>query len=181
MSSGFTPTSAELALANQIFAQADPKKIGILTGDVAVKVFGGAKLAPTILGDIWNLADDDNNGFLTKKGVAIAVRLIGWAQKGEKVSQSLLNKPGPLATIQGVQVPLAPQGTGISIPKSPPPGLPILTPQDKAKFSKLFQGYGPVNGLLNGDKARDVTTLILSLPRALHLNCRPLHHLVSSL
>ncbi|KAF8836350.1 hypothetical protein BDN67DRAFT_336385 [Paxillus ammoniavirescens] len=156
MSSNFTPTSAELALVNQIFAQADAKKIGILTGDVAVKVFGGAKLAPTVLGDIWNFADDDNNGFLTRKGVAIAVRLIGWAQKGEKVSQSLLNKPGPLATIQGVQVPLAPQGTGISIPKSPPPGLPLFTPQDKAKFNKLFQGYGPVNGLLSGDKARDV-------------------------
>ncbi|KIJ17083.1 hypothetical protein PAXINDRAFT_73420 [Paxillus involutus ATCC 200175] len=156
MSSNFTPTSAELALVNQIFAQADAKKIGILTGDVAVKIFGGAKLAPTVLGDIWNFADDDNNGFLTKKGVAIAVRLIGWAQKGEKVSQPLLNKPGPLATIQGVQVPLAPQGTGISIPKSPPPGLPLLTPQDKVKFNKLFQGYGPVNGLLSGDKARDV-------------------------
>ncbi|KIJ60603.1 hypothetical protein HYDPIDRAFT_116899 [Hydnomerulius pinastri MD-312] len=156
MSSNFTPTSAELALVNQIFAHADPQKIGILTGDVAVRVFGGAKLQPAVLGEIWSIADDDNNGFLTKKGVAIAVRLMGWAQKGEKVSQALLGKPGSLPTIEGVQAPLLPQGTGMSIPKSPPPGLPVLTPQDKAKFNRLFQSNGPVNGLLSGDKARDM-------------------------
>ncbi|KAH7889962.1 hypothetical protein F5I97DRAFT_615298 [Phlebopus sp. FC_14] len=156
MASKFTPTSAELALANQIFVQADTQKVGILTGDVAVKVFGGAKLSPTILGEIWGIADDDNNGFLTRKGVTIAVRLMGWAQKGEKVSQALINKPGPLPTIEGVQAPLVPQGTGMSIPKSPPPGLPVLTPQDKVKFNGLFQNCGPVKGLLSGEKARDV-------------------------
>ncbi|KAG2158062.1 uncharacterized protein EDB93DRAFT_1199797 [Suillus bovinus] len=156
MSSNFAPTPAELALVNQIFTQADTQKIGILTGDVAVKVFQGAKLAPTVLGEIWNIADDDNNGFLTKKGVSIAVRLMGHAQKGQKVDKSLVNKPGPLANIEGVQTPLIPQGTGASIPKSPPPSLPPLTPQDRAKFTRIFQGCGPINGLLNGDKARNV-------------------------
>jgi epidermal growth factor receptor substrate 15 len=92
MSSSFTPSSAELGLVTQIFAQADTKKIGILSGGVAVKVFGGAKLAPTVLGKIWHIADDENNGFLTKRGVAIAVRLMGWAQKGETVSRALLKK-----------------------------------------------------------------------------------------
>lgn len=141
---------------NQIFTQADTQKIGILTGDVAVKVFQGAKLTPTVLGEIWNIADEDNNGFLTKKGVSIAVRLMGHAQKGQKVDKSLVNKPGPLANIEGVQTPLIPQGTGASIPKSPPPSLPPLTPQDKAKFTRIFQGCGPVNSLLSGDKARNV-------------------------
>lgn len=89
--SGFTPSPAELALVTQIFAKADPKKIGILTGDAALKVFGGAKLTPIVLGEIWSIADEENNGWLSKKGVAIAVRLIGWAQKGEKVKQSLVN------------------------------------------------------------------------------------------
>lgn len=92
MTSNFTPTPTELALVNQIFAQADTQKIGILTGDVAVRVFGGAKLAPKVLGEVWSIADEDNNGFLTRKGVAIAVRLMGWAQKGEKVSHALLSK-----------------------------------------------------------------------------------------
>ena len=99
MTSLFTPTPAELALVNQIFAQADTQKIGILTGDVAVRVFGGAKLVPTALGEIWNIADEDNNGFLTRKGVAVAVRLMGWAQKGEKISPALLSKCAPSARL----------------------------------------------------------------------------------
>lgn len=90
--SGFTPSPAELALVTQLFAKADPQKIGILTGDAALKVFGGAKLTPIVLGEIWSIADEENNGWLSRKGVAIAVRLMGWAQKGEKVQQSLINK-----------------------------------------------------------------------------------------
>ena len=41
-----------------------------------------SNLPPSVLGEIWTFADADNNGWLTKKGVAVAVRLIGWAQKG---------------------------------------------------------------------------------------------------
>ena len=92
MSSNFAPTSAETALVNHIFAQADTQKLGILTGDVAIKVFQGSKLPPTVLGKIWSIADDDNNGYLTKKGVSIAVRLMGHAQKGQKVDESFVNK-----------------------------------------------------------------------------------------
>jgi hypothetical protein len=88
----FTPSPVELALVAQIFAKADPQKIGILTGDAALKVFGGAKLPPTVLGEIWSIADEDNNGWLPRKGVAIAVRLMGWAQKGEKVTEALVTR-----------------------------------------------------------------------------------------
>ncbi|KAG1776718.1 hypothetical protein EV702DRAFT_1228512 [Suillus placidus] len=115
MLSNFVPTPAELALVNQIFTQADTQKIRILTGNVAVKVFQGANLAPTVLGEIWNIFDDDNNGFLTKKGVSIAVHMLRKARS-----------------------------------------LPPLTPQDKAKFIRIFRGCGPINGLLSGDKARNV-------------------------
>jgi epidermal growth factor receptor substrate 15 len=92
MSSMFSPTTAEHALVSVIFSQADPQKRGILTGDVAVKVFAGAKLEPKVLGDIWTIADEDNNGWLPRKGVAIAIRLMGWAQKGEKITKALVNK-----------------------------------------------------------------------------------------
>lgn len=92
MSTKFSPTSAELSIVSQIFAQADPQKLGILTGDVAVRVFSGANLQPTVLGEIWSIADEENNGWLTKKGATIAVRLMGWAQKGEKINQALVNK-----------------------------------------------------------------------------------------
>lgn len=91
MSSSFSPTQAELALVNGLFAHADPNKLGIITGDAAVKAFGGAKLQPTVLGEIWALADSENNGFLTRKGVAIAIRLIGHAQSGQQVKESLID------------------------------------------------------------------------------------------
>ncbi len=92
--SNFNPTQAELAFVNQLLAVADPQKLGIVTGDVAVKVFAGAKLPPAMLGEIWALADSETNGFLTRKGIAIAVRLIGHAQKGEGVKEALLDKRG---------------------------------------------------------------------------------------
>ncbi|RDB21022.1 Epidermal growth factor receptor substrate 15-like 1 [Hypsizygus marmoreus] len=156
MSSKFSPSPAELALVSQIFSQADPQKLGILTGDVAVKVFGGAKLQPTVLGEIWSIADEDNNGWLPRKGVTIAVRLMGWAQKGERITQELVNKPGPLPTIEGITV-VAQHNTGMSLPKSPPPGFPPFTAQEKAKFQNLFNKAGPgSDGLLSANKARDI-------------------------
>lgn len=45
-----------------------------------------------MLGDIWALADPENNGVLTRKGVAVTVRLIGWAQAGETPSEELIEK-----------------------------------------------------------------------------------------
>ncbi|CDO69006.1 hypothetical protein BN946_scf184834.g13 [Trametes cinnabarina] len=157
MSTRFTPTPQELALVNQIFAQADTQKLGVITGDAAVKVFSGSKLPPAVLAEVWNIADEDNNGVLTRKGVAVAVRLLGHAQRGEPVTEALVNKPGPVPTIEGLPPVAAPSTIGIPPAKSPPPsGLPPLTPQDKAKFLKLFLGCHPVNGLLPGEKARDV-------------------------
>ncbi|KAI0933818.1 hypothetical protein AcV5_005864 [Taiwanofungus camphoratus] len=154
--SKFTPSPAEVALVNQIFAQADTQKLGVITGEAAVKIFSGSKLSPAVLAEIWNLADDENNGVLTRKGVAVAVRLLGHAQRGENVTEALVNKPGPIPTIEGLTPPLLQQTTGAPSTKSPPPGFPPLTPQDKAKFTKLFIGCGPINGILNGEKARDV-------------------------
>jgi epidermal growth factor receptor substrate 15 len=92
MSKTFAPTPQELALVAQIFNKADPQKLGIITGDVAVDVFSSSKLSPTVLGEVWQIADSDNQGFLTRKGTAIALRLIGHAQKGETVTEALVNK-----------------------------------------------------------------------------------------
>ncbi|KAI9446621.1 hypothetical protein H4582DRAFT_2116972 [Lactarius indigo] len=157
MASAFSPTQGEAALVNQIFNKHDPQKFGVITGDVAVKVFGGANLNATTLGQIWGIADAENQGFLTRKGVSIAVRLLGWAQKGDAISADLVNKPGPLAVIDGFPSPSEPRRAISPSPQSPGSRLPPpLTVQDKAKFARLFNGCGPVNGLLSGEKAREV-------------------------
>lgn len=136
-----------------------------MSGEVAVKVFSGAKLAGSVLGEIWNIADEENNGWLSKTGTAKALRLIGHAQKGSKVSHILLTKcefhislqptlltlvceASPLAVIDGYAS-IPQQNTGASTPKSPP-GFPPLSPQDKIKFQNIFNRSGPANGLLNG-------------------------------
>lgn len=99
----FSPTLPEQQVVAAIFNSGDPNKLGIINGESAVKILTGAKLPPTTLGEIWAIADSDNNGFLTRKGVAAAVRLIGWAQKGEPVNEDLLNKgasyPHPAVTL----------------------------------------------------------------------------------
>jgi epidermal growth factor receptor substrate 15 len=87
-----TPTAAETSLVNQLFAIADPQKLNIITGEAALKVFTGTKLSPTQLGEIWQIADSDQNGFLTKKSAVLALRLIGHAQKGESITAALVNK-----------------------------------------------------------------------------------------
>lgn len=88
----FVPTQAELALVNQILAVADTDKLNLVTGKQAVKVFEGAKLQPHVLGEIWSLSDKENNGFLTRSGLATAVRLIGHAQQGETMNADLLDR-----------------------------------------------------------------------------------------
>lgn len=88
----FTPTPGEAALVNQIFTRNDPQEYGVITGELAVKVFSGANLPSAVLGKIWEIADSENNGWLTRNGVSIAVRLMGWAQKGEAVTEDLINK-----------------------------------------------------------------------------------------
>jgi epidermal growth factor receptor substrate 15 len=171
MSSDFAPSQAEIALTNKIFEKCDPKKLGIITGDTAVGVFNGTKLSPTVLGEVWAAADSENNGFLTRKGVSIALRLMGHAQRGEPLSEALLSKrecsalallarthfcpAGLPPNIEGFSLPILQQHTGSSAgrAKSPPPvvsSVPPLTPQDKAKFMKIFYGCNPVNGILKG-------------------------------
>jgi hypothetical protein len=33
-----------------------------------------------LIGEIWNVADEHCGGFLTRNGVALTVRMMGWAQ-----------------------------------------------------------------------------------------------------
>lgn len=90
--SKFVPSPQEVALVNQIFTQTDSQKIGVVTGEAAVKIFGGSKLPPSVLAEIWNLSDEDNKGVLTRKDVAVAVRLLGHAQRGETISEALIHR-----------------------------------------------------------------------------------------
>ncbi|KAJ7122765.1 hypothetical protein C8R44DRAFT_852590 [Mycena epipterygia] len=146
----FTPSAEESALVAQLFARGEPHKLGVLTGDVALDLFSKTKLSVQVLSDIWTIADKDGHGWLTPKQTAVAVRLIGWAQAGMKATPELLEKPGPLADIPDVPRPHAgPSKIASSL-------IPPFAPEDKAKFQRLFLSSGPVDGMIDGDKAREI-------------------------
>lgn len=90
MSPPFSPTPAELTLVSQLFLKADPHKHGFIPTDVAVRLSGGAKISSVAVGEIFNIADESKAGKLSRKDIAVVVRLIGWAQKGEKITRTLL-------------------------------------------------------------------------------------------
>ncbi len=45
-------TTEEKRVFSQLFTQADTDKIGVVTGEVAVKFFERTKLAPSVLGEV---------------------------------------------------------------------------------------------------------------------------------
>lgn len=92
MTMGFFATEEEQALVSRIFARAGDQVLGVITGDAAVEIFAETvDLPPAVLSTIWNVADEAHSGSLSERGLAIAVRLIGWAQSGEEVTSALVN------------------------------------------------------------------------------------------
>lgn len=72
-----------------LFQQADTEKLGVITGEVAVKFFERTKLQPAVLGEIWQIADTENRGLLTSAGFCQVLRLIGHYQAGRDPSPEL--------------------------------------------------------------------------------------------
>ncbi|KUL84778.1 hypothetical protein ZTR_07272 [Talaromyces verruculosus] len=91
----FTPLSAqstgaewlisppEKAQFDNIFATVDTAKAGIISGDQAVAFFTNAQLPEDVLAQIWDLADIDADGQLTKDEFAVAMYLVR-QQRGKK-------------------------------------------------------------------------------------------------
>ncbi len=82
---------------------------------------------------------------------------------------SSIGRPGgpyPSFSGQAPPPPQAPLSEQTSGQRPPPPPVPVsntgggavppLTPADRTKFTRIFVGCGPQNGLVSGDKARDV-------------------------
>lgn len=157
----------EKRVYGQLFRQADTESVGVVTGEIAVKFFEKTRLDSRILGEIWQLADQENRGFLTPAGFGIALRLIGHAQAGREPSLQVALQPGPIPRFDGFTPapppPLAPAPTGSPQPISAqgtgnaPIRIPPLTPDKVAQYAGLFerQQLQPGN-LLGGEQARQI-------------------------
>ncbi|SPJ76400.1 related to EDE1 protein [Fusarium torulosum] len=158
----------------QLFRQADSDSVGVVVGEIAVRFFHKTGLDSRILGEIWQIADKENRGFLTPAGFGIALRLIGHAQAGREPSPEIALQQAPLPRFDGI----APQGgapTGgipppppVPVSSPPPPAalqaqstggpirIPPLTPEKVAQYTGLFERQPLQGGQLPGDQARTI-------------------------
>lgn len=95
----FVPTQGELSVVAAIleYAKANSGALPSLDGvpqidsQTAVDILQRSGLPNEHLANIWTMADEDEDGNLSERELAIAVRLIGWAQSGKPVNRSFLN------------------------------------------------------------------------------------------
>ncbi len=157
-------TPEEKRAYGQLFRQADTDNVGVVTGEVAVKFFEKTKLDSRVLGEIWQIADKENRGFLTPAGFGIVLRLIGHAQAGREPLPELAYQPSPLPRFEGVTLNLAvnppPSAPAPLQAQSTGPGpirIPPLTPEKVAQYSTLFERQPLQNGnMLPGDQAKNI-------------------------
>ncbi|KAF2627035.1 hypothetical protein BU25DRAFT_368672 [Macroventuria anomochaeta] len=161
-------TPEEKRVFQHLFQQADTEKLGVITGEIAVKFFERTKLAPAVLGEIWQIADTENRGLLTMAGFCQVLRLIGHYQAGRDPSPELAFRPAPLPKFEGLSVPAAspaapqgfsPQTTGplqAQVSGQGPIRVPPLVPAKASEYAGLFEKSGAVNGVLSGENAKEI-------------------------
>ncbi|PHH66837.1 hypothetical protein CDD81_5969 [Ophiocordyceps australis] len=157
-------TPEEKRVFGDLFKQADPDNIRIVTGDAALGFFDKTRLDSRILGEIWQIADKENRGFLTPAGFSVVLRLIGHAQAGREPRPELAFQQGPLPRFDGIHVP----GMPVSPPPASPSGIPSqatgagaarippLTPDKVSQYATLFERQPLQNNMLGGEQARQI-------------------------
>ncbi|PFH58556.1 hypothetical protein XA68_13534 [Ophiocordyceps unilateralis] len=166
---GADSTAANLNLSPEekrvygdLFKQADPENLRVVTGDAALGFFDKTRLDSRVLGEIWQIADRENRGFLTPAGFGIVLRLIGHAQAGREPRPELAFQQGPLPRFDGVQLaasPSSPPGPAAAVQAQGTGGavrMPPLTPEKVAQYSALFERQPRQGNMLSGDQARQI-------------------------
>lgn len=158
-------TPAERTAFAHLWSLADPSQSGVFSGDQAVSFFAGSHLSPAVLGQIWAISDSDNVGFLSPSSFGTALRLISHAQQGHPVSPALASTPTIPPVLDGISYPQpqAPPSRSASVlAASPSASQAPLSPTDtisaadRSRFARIFAQAGPIGGLLDGGKAKDV-------------------------
>jgi epidermal growth factor receptor substrate 15 len=117
---------------------------------------------------IWQIADTENRGLLTPAGFGTVLRLIGHYQAGREPSPELALQPGPLPKFVD-ESPSGSTSPTIQPPPGPPPSalqpqasgtgpirVPPLPREKAAQYAALFDKSGAENGILSGEKAKNI-------------------------
>ncbi|KAF5866126.1 hypothetical protein ETB97_000660 [Aspergillus alliaceus] len=122
-------TPHEKAQFDSIFATVDSAKLGKISGDQAVGFFMNAQLPEETLAQIWDLADIDADGQLTKDEFAVAMYLVRLQRSGKEPLPQVLppalippsmRRPG---SAHIAPAPMVVQGTGMAQPAAPTPAV----------------------------------------------------------
>ncbi|KAG0050053.1 hypothetical protein BGZ83_005174 [Gryganskiella cystojenkinii] len=122
-----TLSAREKQVYGQLWAAADVGGSGFITGADAVPFLAKSGLSPQILGQIWVLAD--NAPLPHFEGIT--------GPKSTELTSATTSTSAPVTA----------QSTGSD---------PAVTNEDRAKYGGMFMACGPNNGLLEGEKAREV-------------------------
>ncbi|CDO69009.1 hypothetical protein BN946_scf184834.g16 [Trametes cinnabarina] len=155
-------TADERARYDRLFDELDSQKKGYLLSDVAVPFFARANLPNEVMATIWDLADSEHDGRLTRDDFAVAMHLIRQKLAGRElpttVPASLLassSHPEPSPSLSRHESRLASQGTTTPPPPLPrrasepaaqvaePPNLPTLPPLPDEADDDLIRSQTP--------------------------------------
>ncbi|KAJ5336489.1 uncharacterized protein N7506_004511 [Penicillium brevicompactum] len=151
-------TPPEKAQYDAIFETVDTAKLGLITGDQAVAFFMKAQLPEETLAQIWDLADIDADGQLSRDEFAVAMYLVRMQRSGKDqlpqvVPPALIppsmrrQAPAPMAAPTPPPVPAPPVRTaaddlfGLDSPVQPPvqPFAQPQMPQSTGGSNSAFQ------------------------------------------
>ncbi|XP_037625034.1 epidermal growth factor receptor substrate 15 isoform X2 [Sebastes umbrosus] len=133
---------------DKYYRQVDPTGSGRVAAADAALFLKRSALADLVLGKIWDVADSERKGALSKQQFFIALRLVACAQNGLEVAPKSLYVAVPPPKFHDTSSPQLAGGAG-DIPW-------VVKPEEKMKFDSIFESLGPVGGILTGDKVKPV-------------------------
>lgn len=133
---------AEKLQFDNYFSTVDTAKSGVISGDQAVSFFTKAQLPEESLAQIWDLADIDADGQLTKDEFAVAMYLIRQQYTGKGPIPQILP---PALIPPSMRRPGSTQGIPAPAPAAPPaqPPAPVQTAADDLFGLDPFAGAPP--------------------------------------
>ncbi|KAJ5103887.1 hypothetical protein N7532_004416 [Penicillium argentinense] len=121
----------EKAHFDSIFETVDTARAGVITGDQAVAFFMKAQLSEEVLAQIWDLADIDADGQLTREEFAVAMYLVRLQRSGkEPLPQTL--PPALIPPNMRRQAPMPGVGAPPAPAMAPAPPAPAILPRSAA-------------------------------------------------
>nr|XP_023024317.1 epidermal growth factor receptor substrate 15-like 1 [Leptinotarsa decemlineata] len=139
----------------------DPKGIGTVGGMEAARFLKKSGLSDVILSKIWDLSDPGGRGCLDKAGMFVALKLVALVQNGKDLKVSDVGMDVPPPKMGDIPLPKPtkppPPRNNTLITSIPPSAVDwTIKPIEREKYDKLFDSLQPTNGLIPGNKVKNV-------------------------